>query len=84
MMMKASFFESVDTEPLFEFPEPNRKFPLAIYFTYGNVSFCVTVSIHLTLSLLPWAHVPKSVLYVCVATWKPKGLSRLAVNLINS
>ena len=27
----------VDTEPLFEFPEPNSKFPLAIYFTYGNV-----------------------------------------------
>ena len=27
-----------------------RKFPLAIYFTYGNVSFHVTLSIHLTLS----------------------------------
>jgi len=40
---------SVGTEPLFEFPEPYSKFPLAIYFTYGNVSFHVTPSIHLTL-----------------------------------
>ena len=31
----------VDTEPLLGFPEPNSKFPLAIYFTYGNVSFHV-------------------------------------------
>ena len=29
-------------EPLFEFPEPHSKFPLAIYFTYGNVGFHVT------------------------------------------
>ena len=43
----------VDTEPLFEFPEPFSKFPLAIYFTYRNVSFHVTLSIHLTLSPLP-------------------------------
>ena len=40
----------VDTEPLFEFPEPYSKFPLAIYFTYGSVSFHVTLSIHPTLS----------------------------------
>ena len=39
-----------DTEPLFEFPEPYSKFPLAIYFTYDNVSFHVTPSIHLALS----------------------------------
>ena len=32
------------------FPETQSKFPLAIYFTYGNVSFHVTLSIHLTLS----------------------------------
>ena len=32
------------------FPEPHSKFPLAIYFTYGNVSFPIAVSIHLTLS----------------------------------
>ena len=32
------------------FPEPYNKFPLAIYFTYGNVSFHATLSIHLTLS----------------------------------
>ena len=45
----------VDTEPLFEFPEPDRKFPLAIYFTYGNTSFCVTLPIYLTLpSPLPY------------------------------
>ena len=37
-------------EPLFEFSEPYSKFLLAIYFTYGNVSFRVTLSIHLTLS----------------------------------
>ena len=40
----------VDTEPLFEFPESYSKFPFAIYFTYGNISFHVTLSIHLTLS----------------------------------
>ena len=40
----------VDTEPLFEFPETYSKFPLAVYFTYGNLSFHVTLSIHLTLS----------------------------------
>ena len=28
----------------------SAKFPLAIYFTYGNVSFHATLSIHLTLS----------------------------------
>ena len=40
----------VDTESLFEFSEPCSKFPLAIYFTHGNVSFHVTLSIYLTLS----------------------------------
>ncbi|KAI4548100.1 hypothetical protein MG293_000430 [Ovis ammon polii] len=34
----------VDTEPLFEFPEPYSKFPLAIYFTYDAGSFCVQES----------------------------------------
>ena len=34
---------------MFEFPETYSKFLLAIYFTYGNVSFHVTLSIHLTL-----------------------------------
>ena len=43
------------TEPLFEFPESYSEFPLAIYFTYGSVSFHVTLSIHLTLSILPSA-----------------------------
>ena len=36
--------------PLSELPETYSKFPLAIYFTYGNRSFHVTFSIHLTLS----------------------------------
>ena len=55
-----------DTEPLFEFPEPYSKFPLGIYFTYGNVSFHVTPSIHLTLSsLLPMSI---SLFYVCFST----------------
>ena len=46
-----SIFKSRDiTEPLFDFPETYSKFPLAVYFTYGNVSFHVTLSIHLTLS----------------------------------
>ena len=40
----------IDTEPLFEFPEPYSKFLLAIHLTYSNVSFHVTLSIHLTLS----------------------------------
>ena len=41
---------SVDTEPLFEFPKTYSKFPLAVYFTHGDVSFHATLSIHLTLS----------------------------------
>ena len=39
----------IDTEALFEFAEPYSKFPWAIYFIYCNVSFHVTLSIHLTL-----------------------------------
>ena len=38
------------TELLFEFPQSYSKFPLSIYFTYGSVSFHVTLSMHLTLS----------------------------------
>ena len=53
------------TEPLFEFPESYSKFPLAIYFTYGIVSFHVTLSRHLPFSLLSSTHVHSSVLYVC-------------------
>ena len=37
-----------------EFLESVIKFALALYFIYGNVSFHVTVSIHLTLSFLPF------------------------------
>ena len=43
------------TEPQFEFPESYSKFPLAIHFTYGNVCFQVTLSIHPTLSLMSLA-----------------------------
>ena len=39
-----------DTDPLFQFSEPNSKLPLTIHFTYGRVRFLVTLSIHLTLS----------------------------------
>ena len=39
-------------ELLFELPESLSKFPLALYFTYGNVSFQVTLSVYLTLSFL--------------------------------
>ena len=53
----------VDTEPIFEFPEPYSKFPLAIYFTYGNVSH----SFHTLPPLLPSPHVHKSILYVCLS-----------------
>ena len=31
------------TEPLFEFPKSYSKFPLAIYFTYGVLSFHITL-----------------------------------------
>ena len=40
-------------QSLFEFPESHSKFPLAICFTYGNVSFHFPLSIHLTLSSPP-------------------------------
>ena len=36
--------------PQFEFPESYSKFPLAIYFTYGNVCFHVILYIHPTLT----------------------------------
>ena len=43
----------VVTEPQFEFPESYSKFPLAIYFTFGNVYFHVTLFIHPTVSFFP-------------------------------
>ena len=43
-----------DSESLFEFPEPYSKFPLAIYFTYGNVSFHVTRKEDFLLAPLEW------------------------------
>ena len=43
-------FSQPHIEPLFEFPESYIKFPLAVYFTYGNVSFHVSLFIHLMLS----------------------------------
>ena len=49
-MYHLPFEPAVDTEPLFEFPEPYSKFLLAIYCTYGNAGFHVTLSVRLTLS----------------------------------
>ena len=43
----------------------HNKFPLAIYFTYGNVCFHVTLSIRLTLSFPHCVH--NTVLYVCIS-----------------
>ena len=40
----------VDTEPLFEFPGSYSKFSLALYFTYINVSFHISLFINFTLS----------------------------------
>ena len=40
------------SESLFEFPESYSKFPLAIYFTYGNV-ICMLLSVHFSPSPLP-------------------------------
>ena len=46
-MEKDTFLPWKDS--LFLSPEPYSKFPFAIYFTYGNVSFHVILSIHLSL-----------------------------------
>ena len=54
----------VDTEPLFELPEPQSKFLWAIYFTFGNVKF-PCYSFRTSHFLLPSPHVHKSILYVC-------------------
>ena len=68
-------------EPLFEFPESYRKFLLTIYFTYGNISFHVTLSKRLILSFLPLPHhVAKSVLYVCFS-FERKSLSVISDSL---
>jgi len=48
----------------FEFPVSYRKFPLAIYLTYGNVYFNATLSICPTLSIPHCVH--KSVFSVCI------------------
>ena len=47
--LSPSYPSKVVIEPMFEFPESYSKFPLALYFTYGNVCFHVT----LFLPLLP-------------------------------
>ena len=43
----------VDAKPLFEFPETYIKFSLGIYFTYGNVSFHVTLPVSVSLFSMP-------------------------------
>ena len=40
----------VVAEPGSEFPEPHRRSLLAVYLTHGDVSFPLTLSIHLALS----------------------------------
>jgi len=55
-------------ENLFEFPELYSKFPFTICFTHGIVNFCVTLSIHLSFSLLSSHLVHRSVLYICFST----------------
>jgi len=60
-----------DREPLFEFPEPYSKYLLAIYFTYGNVSFYVTP---LPLSPCPYVCFSfqfRSVTQSCQTLWNP-------------
>ena len=53
---------------LIELPESYTKFPLAIYFTYGDVCFHITLSIPPTLCFLPATScVYKSVINVCVS-----------------
>ena len=58
-------------EPLFEFPESYSKFPMTIYFTYSNVSFHVTLSLHLTLSFLPSTSVSISLFSMSVSPLLP-------------
>ena len=65
---------SVVAECWFEFPGSYSKIPLAVYFTYGNVSFHVTLSIHSTLSFLPPTLFPQ----VC------SGMCHLGSSQINS
>ena len=49
----------------FELPASYSKFPLAIYFAYGNVYVSVLLSIHSTLFFPHCVHM--SVLYVCIS-----------------
>ena len=60
-----SYSSSLSQSTRFEFPVSYRKFPLAIYFTYGNVYFNATLSICPTLSFPSFVH--KSVPHVCVS-----------------
>ena len=61
------FKNLLDTEPLFEFPEPCGKFSLAVSFTYGNVKFPCQ-SFHISHPLLTSPLVHKSILYVSFST----------------
>ena len=58
---------SIDTELLFEFPEPYSKIPVGYLF---YILFCKfpCYSFHISHSLLPSPHVHKSILYVCFST----------------
>ena len=50
----------------FGFPESYRKFPLAIYFTYGNIYISVLLYQIIPLFSLPY-HVQKPVFYVFIS-----------------
>ena len=55
---------SVDTEPLFEFPEPLQQFPIVYLFHIWQCNLPCN-SFHTSHPLLPSIHVHKSTLYVC-------------------
>ena len=57
---------------MFEFPEPYSKLLLVIYFTYGNISFHVTLFINLTLS----SPLPISLFFMSVSPFSSVQFSR--------
>ena len=52
----------------FELPESNSRFPLAIYFTHGNVHVSMLLPPYIPPSSpRPVRHAQKSILYVCIS-----------------
>ena len=56
----------IDTEPLFEFPEPYSEFPLAIYFTYGNERNQQEATVRTGHRTTDWFQIGKGVHQGCV------------------